>query len=273
MMDNRCSPVHQSWSVRDRPPAGQADGLVSETHAEDRCGRAELTDELDRNAGLLGPSGTRRNDDAAGIEPLHFLHRDVIVSPDDDIPRELSQKLHQIECEGIVIVDHEDHRSSSRLRPFRWTGINPPAAIAIASTRARALLVVSRYSLSGTESATIPAPAWMLRTLRCAMIVLMAMQVSRPPFSPRYPTAPAYAPRRMGSSSLMISMALTFGAPETVPAGKHAFRTSTASAPSFNVPWISDTRCITCEYRSTRLNTGTRTLPYSEILPTSFRPR
>ena len=45
----------------------------------------------------------------------------------------------------------------------------------------------------------------------------------------------------------MISMARTFGAPVTVPAGKHALSVSNASQPSRNVPNTLETICITCE--------------------------
>ena len=50
--------------------------------------------------------------------------------------------------------------------------------------------------------------------------------VSRSPVQERYPIAPEYMPLFKGSSSLIISMALIFGAPETVPAGNVALNTS-----------------------------------------------
>src|SRR5258708_28697250 len=43
-------------------------------------------------------------------------------------------------------------------------------------------------------------------------------------------------PRRVFSSSSMISMARTLGAPETVPAGKHDINASKQSTSSRNVP-------------------------------------
>jgi hypothetical protein len=48
------------------------------------------------------------------------------------------------------------------------------------------------------------------------------MQVSRLPEKSKYPTIPAYGPRRVGSSSSMIYIARIFGAPDTVPAGNEA---------------------------------------------------
>src|SRR5436309_595156 len=57
-------------------------------------------------------------------------------------------------------------------------------------------------------------------------IVRMLMQVSMLPEKLKYPTAPAYGPRRVGSSSSMICIARILGAPDTVPAGKQALITS-----------------------------------------------
>ncbi len=48
----------------------------------------------------------------------------------------------------------------------------------------------------------------------------------------------------------MISMARTFGAPLSVPAGKVARNTSRLLMPSFSVPSTELTMCCTCEYFS-----------------------
>ena len=45
----------------------------------------------------------------------------------------------------------------------------------------------------------------------------------------------------------MISMARIFGAPVTVPAGKHARSASSEPQPSSRVPSMLLTRCMTCE--------------------------
>ena len=51
----------------------------------------------------------------------------------------------------------------------------------------------------------------------------------------------------------MICIARTFGAPETVPAGKQARSTSKDVTPSRSSPTTSETRCETCEKRSTSM--------------------
>ena len=73
------------------------------------------------------------------------------------------------------------------------------------------------------------------------------MHVSMSPPNPSQPTAPAYAPRRRPSSSEMICIARTLGAPETVPAGNVARRSAGASRPSAICPKTRETRCMTWE--------------------------
>ena len=53
------------------------------------------------------------------------------------------------------------------------------------------------------------------------------------------------SPRRVGSSSSMISIARTLGAPDSVPAGKHATTASTALRSRRSVPVTVETRCMT----------------------------
>src|SRR5207249_3273963 len=62
----------------------------------------------------------------------------------------------------------------------------------------------------------------------------------------------------------MRSMARIFGAPETVPAGKHARNASSASSSGLSSPSTTDVRCMTCENRSTRMSSFTFTVPERE---------
>ncbi|KUO84583.1 MAG: hypothetical protein AT711_03000 [Thermoproteus sp. CIS_19] len=64
----------------------------------------------------------------------------------------------------------------------------------------------------------MPAPACILATSPLIARVLIIIANS-PPLGVKRPKPPAYGPLGMSSSSPMISMALTLGAPETVPAG------------------------------------------------------
>ena len=77
----------------------------------------------------------------------------------------------------------------------------------------------------------------------------IAMHVSRLPAKSRYLPRPRTCPA--GSApARRYSIARIFGAPETVPAGKHAVKASTGPNSSRRVPSTSLTMCITWEYRS-----------------------
>ncbi len=101
----------------------------------------------------------------------------------------------------------------------------------------------------------------------------MVIAKSMFPLKLKYPTLPAYIPLLDGSSSSIISMALTFGAPVTVPAGNDASNASKEFRPSFNSPFTFEIMCCTWEYFSIPKNSVTLTLPNLETLPMSFRPR
>src|SRR2546428_312455 len=59
----------------------------------------------------------------------------------------------------------------------------------------------------------------------------------------------------------MICIARTFGAPDTVPAGKHDTSASSRSRSSASLPSTIDVRCMTCENFSRPMNWGTRLDP------------
>ena len=76
-----------------------------------------------------------------------------------------------------------------------------------------------------------------------------------------------------GSTSSMICIARTFGAPDSVPAGSTALSASIAVTSGRSVPETWLTMWCTCEYASTIMNSSTTTEPNSETRPRSFRPR
>ena len=108
-----------------------------------------------------------------------------------------------------------------------------------------ALCSVSFSSFYATESNTIPAPACTKPLFFPAKILLIAIAKSQHPLNEKYPTAPAYVPLCVGSNSWITYIALTFGAPETVPAGKTASNASYMSYFLFNLPTTCVTMCWT----------------------------
>ena len=68
-------------------------------------------------------------------------------------------------------------------------------------------------------------------------------------------------------------MALIFGAPLSVPAGRAAFKQSIGVALSLICPITFDVICITCEYFSTIIISSTDTVEGFETFETSFLAR
>ena len=87
---------------------------------------------------------------APGARARDRVDRDRVVALDADVRAELAEVLREVVGERVVVVDQQElhDAASSAVR-----------AIATARSTARALLTVSSYSSSGTESATSPAPA------------------------------------------------------------------------------------------------------------------
>src|SRR5437762_7135678 len=69
----------------------------------------------------------------------------------------------------------------------------------------------------------------------------------------------------------MISIARTFGAPESVPAGRQLRSASNAVLPSTSCPVTFEHRCMTWLYRSTESTSDSCTVPYRATRPTSLR--
>src|SRR5262245_16378791 len=245
----------------DLPAERLHDRLMPETDPERRRRRREPPDDLQRGAGIGRATRPRCDDEVRRREPRCALGVERVVSPHGHLRAELAEQVREVVRERVVVVDEEDHRCSDSAR-------------SIAASTPASLRRHSSCSAAGSESATIPAPAWRWAMSSRRTIVLIAMHVSSTPSSgSAYPTAPAYGPRRLPSSSEISCIARTFGAPETVPAGKQACSRSNGETPGRRSPATCETRCVTCEYRSTSRNFSTVTLPGTHTRERSLRPR
>ncbi len=138
--------VHEGLGVGDGGAEGGADGLVAEAYAEDRDARAELLHGRDADACVFGATGAGREDEGFGGEHRDAGGVEVVVADDADVGVDGADELVEVVGEGVVVVDDQDHGSSSF------------AASSMARTTAAALLTVSSYSGPGWESATMPPP-------------------------------------------------------------------------------------------------------------------
>src|SRR3990172_2964432 len=152
MVNDAYLPVQERLGLTDLAAECLDDRLVAEAHAERGHSRAEAADQLDRYTSVRRTAWARRNDDPIGRKHLGLLDRDHVVAVDGDICAELLEEVHEIPRERVVVVDHEELHAYSR------------SARSIAASSAASLARHSRYSAVGSESATMPAPAWSLAT-------------------------------------------------------------------------------------------------------------
>ena len=148
---------------------------MAETDSEQRdAPLGACFDHSDRHTGTGGLTGPGRDDDALGVTPEQLVHPGEVVADHVDLGPELAQVLDQVVRERIVVVDHQKaHRTRAQ---------SPPSlARSIASISARALLNVSWYSASGSESATMPPPDRRKISPSFTMSVRIAMAMSMLP--------------------------------------------------------------------------------------------
>ena len=123
------------------------------------------------------------------VQYLGELGAEITVLRNDKVTLdEIAEVLHEVVGERVVVVDHEharrrdDGRARGRVEvDGRGHRENSSWASSMARSRAAALFWVSSYSLDGSLSATMPAPACTWATPSLTMTVRMQMQVSRSP--------------------------------------------------------------------------------------------
>ena len=101
--------------------------------------------------------------------------RHLVVAHDADLGSQLAQVLVEVVGERVVVVDEQDGLAR------RARSAHSDLATRSASNMAPALASVSRCSVSGSESATMPAPACTVARPPSRTRVRMAMQKSRLP--------------------------------------------------------------------------------------------
>src|SRR6185437_5111592 len=149
VLDHAGLAVHQHLGADDAGAKGLTDALMAEADAEDGDAAGEVLDGRHADAGFERGAGTRRNDQSRGLQGFDPGQGHLIVAADLDGLSQLAEVLGEVVGERVVVVEEEDHGNQ---RPAR--------AISRARIMAPALLTHSMYSLSGTESATTPAPTW-----------------------------------------------------------------------------------------------------------------
>src|SRR6185295_3249580 len=131
----------------------------------------ESIDHLERYAGVVGAARARGDHEVRGFQLLRVRHGQRVVAMHDDLGLQHEERLHQVVGERVVIVDQEQPHAHS-----------PSFASSSARRRIALLASTSWYSVAGTLSDTMPAPAWKLYSSPCSTIVRIVMAWSMLPF-------------------------------------------------------------------------------------------
>src|SRR5690606_5819765 len=150
------------------------DALMAEADAEHRDAAGECLDHRERDARILRAARARRDHEMRRRERLRVRHGQRIVAVDVHVRAEHEERLHEVVRERVVVVDQK-----------QLDAHNPSSASSSALRRIALFASTSRYSLSGTLSATMPAPAWKLYSSPSNTIVRIVIAWSMLPFVPK----------------------------------------------------------------------------------------
>src|SRR5262252_14592 len=109
MKDPARSAMHGFGGAIDPTSEHECDSLKSQTYSQNRDTR--FPDDLSTDSEVsivVRPAGSRRNDDAAGIERENLRPREGVVMHDNrQFTVNRCHHLEKIECKRIVIIDDE----------------------------------------------------------------------------------------------------------------------------------------------------------------------
>src|SRR2546428_480896 len=169
--DGGCCPVPRTPGPHGAAPGRGPDAGAPQESPGGGVGRTNPPPDVRRNPRLARRTGPGGDDDMRRSESLDLLVRRSVVASYNGLFSQLAHVAGQVVDERVVIVDQQDHGTRAAMSP-------------------RALSSVSRYSSSGSESATRPPPTWKYTSLPSTKQVRITMLVSTAPESERYPMEP-----------------------------------------------------------------------------------
>src|SRR3954471_12635419 len=100
--------VQQLRRLHDGGAVGDRDCLMTQTHTEHRQAVAAPFDQLDTDAGVLRPARTRRQNHTVHTHPQRLVGGQLVIAAHDDVGARLTEILHEVENEAVVVVDDEN---------------------------------------------------------------------------------------------------------------------------------------------------------------------
>lgn len=106
--------VHQPVGTDDLSAVDFGDALVAQAHSQQRAHWTEVLNDGFRQAGFAGCAGPGRHDNAFRLQRFDAGDADLVVPFNADFKRtvDLTESLDQVEREGVIVVQHENHRRS-----------------------------------------------------------------------------------------------------------------------------------------------------------------
>ena len=124
MVDFVCLAVHQPFSTNDLTAGGLPDRLVTKTDPKNWKAAVKVLNTADRNTGLVGSAGARRNNQMAGGKFLDFFNGNLVVAMNFNFNRRvhLTKSLDEVVGKRVVIVDDQDPVKSDQKYKLKYIG-------------------------------------------------------------------------------------------------------------------------------------------------------
>src|SRR5689334_2801156 len=128
MLDFRQFAVNRDRRAHHLAAEGLADRLMTKTDAEDRDARRGGSDQVETDAGLVRRAGAGREHNGVRFGGADVVRRHFVIAVHLDLGPELTEIVHEVEGETVVIVDQNDHDRThilAAVRHARAKGVKP----------------------------------------------------------------------------------------------------------------------------------------------------
>lgn len=102
--------MHDARGANDPATKSLADALMTETYAQNGHAARHFCHQVETNTGFVWRAWPGGNQDARGRHGANLTHGQGVVPDRFYFGSQLSEVLDQVPGEGVIIVDHQDHR-------------------------------------------------------------------------------------------------------------------------------------------------------------------
>ncbi len=113
--DQRQFAMNRRIKTLDAPAKGSGKRLMAETDAKHWNPAPGSADEINGDAGIFRRAGTGRDDDPLWRGIQNFDNCRGVIADDLDLGTKIGQKMPQIPCKTVVIIDQGKHVTSLKM--------------------------------------------------------------------------------------------------------------------------------------------------------------